>query len=144
MAGVGEHRRVRLSLGRLIGSWYWPGGATPTALEIALVAVLYAWWSVMLERALAGRISVLPLLPLTVGWSFVANGILPVVECAPPCADAPRERDVAVVRNVILGAMASALNVGALVSARDRTASALPAAGSTLLAAVGIVWGLTQ
>lgn len=131
------------SLARLIGSWYWPGGATPSAAEIAFVALVYAWWSLLLERTFAGRTSVLPLLPLTAGWSFFANGILPVVECQPPCADAPHERDVAVVGNVILGGVASALNVVALMSARDRMASALPAAATTLVAAVGIVWQRT-
>jgi hypothetical protein len=103
MADVGEPRRVRLqprSADRLV---VLARRRYATALEIALVAVVYAWWSGMLERALAGRTNVLPLLPLTVGWSFFANGILPVVECQPPCADVPRPRDVAVVGNVILG-----------------------------------------
>lgn len=75
-----------------------------------LLGTLYAWWGVAF--AIAGgstwrRTGMASLLALAFTWSFLANGLVGVLACLPPCPGAFPYQDIAHFGNIIFGGGAS-------------------------------------
>jgi hypothetical protein len=117
------------------------------ALLILLVSLLYAWWGVSfawagLPGARAAGLAGL-LVPAFL-WSFVANGLVGVAACPPPCSGAWPYQDIAHFGNVIFGGLASAATWRAvrLNSGPARWPAALTGVGLTvaILALQGVLF----
>jgi hypothetical protein len=107
------------------------------ALLIALVSLLYAWWGVSFSWAGASgarAAGLAGLLVLAFLWSFVANGLVGVAACPPPCSGAWPYQDIVHFGNVIFGGLASAATWRAvrLNSGPARWPAALTGVGLTV------------
>lgn len=81
------------------------------ALLVTLVGLLYAWWGVSFAWAGspgARAVGLAGLLVLAFVWSFLANGVVGVAACPPPCSAAWPYQDIAHFGNIIFGGLASA------------------------------------
>ena len=135
VAGLANAVVLVFSLSRVAILWHAEPGAPPSVLEVVLVGALYAWWGNLLNAMLRGNGVFGTLLPLTFGWSFVVQGLLPLLDCVPPCDDTILQREIATVGNLVLGAAVSAVNTALVVTGRERIAWT-PLAGGVILVAV--------
>jgi hypothetical protein len=117
------------------------------ALLIALLSLLYAWWGVSFAWAGspgARAVGLAGLLVLAFVWSFLANGVVGVGACPPPCSGAWPYQDIVHFGNVIFGGLASAATWRAvrLNSGPARWPVALTGAGLTvaILALQGVLF----
>jgi hypothetical protein len=136
VAGLVNAGVLVFSLSRVAVLWHAEPDAYPRALEIVLVGVLYAWWGLLLNAVLRGHGRFGVLLPLTFGWSFVVQGLVPFVDCVPPCEGAIPQREIAVIGNLVLGATASVVNTQLVVTRREPIAWTRLAGGVILVAVV--------
>ena len=127
------------SLSRVVVVWYAEPNGSPRVLEIVAVAVLYAWWAAALDASLRRHGGFASLLPLTLGWSFVVHGLLPGLDCVPPCKDATPQREIAVTGNLLLGAASSLVNAQLVLVRRDRTSWTRVVGGVILVIAVAAI-----
>lgn len=75
-----------------------------------LLGALYVIWGVSFAMAQGGtwrRSGLVSLLMLALAWSFLANGLVGVLACLPPCSGAFPYQDVAHLGNIIFGGWAS-------------------------------------
>jgi hypothetical protein len=78
------------------------------ATTIVMIALIYACWLVAMAWAGNGeKTAGVCLLVLTIGWTFLGNGVSVLVACPPPCRDAFPYQDIAHVSNVLFGALAT-------------------------------------
>ncbi len=75
-----------------------------------VIGLLYAWWGVSFGMAGGSAwqaAGITGLLGLSLLWSFLANGLVGVIVCLPPCRGAFPYQDIAHFGNIIFGAWAS-------------------------------------
>jgi hypothetical protein len=102
----------------------------------AAVGVLYAWWAFCLSAAGRGEPSGFAgMLVLALGWSLIANGLVPLADCAPSCLGRPREEFIEI-GNTVLGAAAAGATWPAV--GRKRTLFGWSALVSVALTAVAL------
>jgi hypothetical protein len=78
------------------------------ATTIVMIALIYACWLAAMAWAGSGQKTAgACLLVLTIGWTFLGNGVGVLVACPPPCRNAFPYQDIAHVSNVLFGALAS-------------------------------------
>ena len=129
-------------LSRTVGLWYADEDGSPGVGEVLVAAAVYGWWSVVLSAARRGR-SIAPLLPLTLGWALMVDGVAALAACLPPCDEGGRTRDIAAVGNATLGTAASAANVHVVRGRSEKIDWRRVAAGVALVAAAAGWRGLS-
>jgi hypothetical protein len=78
------------------------------ATNIVMIALIYACWLAAMAWAGRGQKTAgVCLLVLTIGWTFLGNGLVVIAACPPPCRDAFPYQDIAHLSNVIFGALAT-------------------------------------
>ncbi len=78
------------------------------ATTIVLIALIYTCWLAAMAWAGSGeRTAGVCLLVLTIGWTFLGNGVGVIAACPPPCRDAFPYQDIAHVSNILFGALAT-------------------------------------
>jgi len=82
------------------------------AILALLTGLIYAWWG--LSLAAAGKSGLLSSFFLVFGWSFLANGVLPIPFSGFPAPHAFPYADIFHIGNIIFGGMASFLTVKAV------------------------------
>jgi len=75
------------------------------AILVLLTGLLYAWWG--LSLAAAGKSGILSSFFLVFGWSFLANGVLPIPFSGFPAPHAFPYADTFHIGNMVFGGMAS-------------------------------------
>jgi hypothetical protein len=77
------------------------------ATNIVMIALIYACWLAAMAWAGSGQKTAgACLLVLTIGWTFLGNGLV-VIACPPPCRNAFPYQDIAHFSNIIFGVLAT-------------------------------------
>ena len=78
------------------------------AAIIFILCLVYGCWSISLGLATSGyRAGLLGTFTLTVVWAFLANGLVGLAACPPPCQSAFPYQDIAHVSSLVFGTLAA-------------------------------------